>query len=73
MAASAYVDAMNIFATLTIIAMLITAVVLIIGLVGFYRGGEFNRKYGNLIMRLRIVSQAVTVLFMLLFLITRGS
>lgn len=61
-----------IFGVLTIVAMLITAVILLVGLTGFYRGGEFDRKYGNWVMRARVVSQALTVLFLVLFLLTRG-
>ncbi len=63
---------MMIFGVLTIVSMVVTAVVLLIGVGGFYRGGEFNRKYGNLMMRARVVSQGVTILFLVLFLLTRG-
>ena len=30
------------------------------------RGGEFNRKYGNIFMRFRVAAQAVAVLLVLL-------
>ena len=43
-------------------AIVITAIVLIIGIAGFARGGEFNRKHGNTLMRLRILFQAVAIL-----------
>ena len=39
-------------------AIVATAIILIIGLVGFARGGEFNRKNANKLMRLRILFQA---------------
>lgn len=51
----------NIFFTLTIIAMLITLAVLASGLFTMARGGEFNRRNANRIMRLRIVAQAVAL------------
>lgn len=44
-----------------IIAMLATLVTLIIGLVAMTRGGAFNEKYGNKLMRLRIVLQGVAL------------
>jgi hypothetical protein len=37
------------------------------------RGGEFNRKYGNILMRWRIVLQLVAVgLMVLLFFVNQG-
>lgn len=42
-------------------AIVVTAIVLIIGIAGFARGGEFNRKHGNKLMRLRILLQAVAI------------
>ncbi|TVQ33998.1 MAG: twin transmembrane helix small protein [Geminicoccaceae bacterium] len=63
---------MMIFAVLTVAWMVITAVVLIVGIAGFYRGGAFDQKYGNLMMRARVVSQGITVLFLVLFLLTRS-
>jgi hypothetical protein len=35
--------------------------VLFTGIYGLVRGGEFNRKYANLLMRWRIALQAVAV------------
>lgn len=63
---------MNTLGYLTIAAMLITAVILIVGIVGFYRGGEFNRRYGNVLMRARVVSQGVTLVLLVLFLLSRS-
>lgn len=39
---------------LLVVAMLATAAVLFTGVVGFLRGGEFNRKYGNKLMQARV-------------------
>jgi len=46
---------------------LIVLVILMIGIGGFARGGEFNRKYANKLMRMRIIAQALAVLAILLF------
>jgi hypothetical protein len=43
------------------VAVLATAGVLFTGIYGLVRGGEFNRKYANLLMRWRIALQAVAV------------
>lgn len=39
---------------LLILAMLATAGVLAVGLYGLFRGGSFNEKYGNRLMRARV-------------------
>lgn len=61
---------MNLMTVLLLIAMLATAGVLAVGLVGFFRGGEFNRKYGNKLMRARIALQALAVLLLFAVLFT---
>lgn len=63
---------MNVLTLLLIIAMAATLGVLIVGLAGFFQGGEFNRKYGNRLMRARVTLQAVAVLMLLLVLVTSG-
>jgi hypothetical protein len=39
---------------LLILAMLATVVVLFTGIFGFVRGGAFNERYGNKLMRARV-------------------
>ncbi len=46
---------------LVVIALLGTVAVLLTGVVAMVRGGEFNRKYGNKLMRARIAMQALAV------------
>ena len=45
----------------------ITLIILVTGLITFARGGEFNRKHANRIMRYRIAAQAVAIALILLF------
>ena len=52
---------------IVILAMATVAIILMIGIGGFGRGGEFNRKYANKLMRLRIFAQFIAVLLILLF------
>ena len=54
------------------IAVLLVLGILMVGIGGFARGGEFNRKHANRIMRYRIVAQAVAVALILLFIFIRG-
>lgn len=48
-------------------ATLVVLVILSVGIGGFAKGGEFNRKHANKIMRWRIAAQAVAVALILLF------
>jgi len=57
---------------LVIVACLAVLGVLVTGVVGFARGGEFNRKYANKIMRLRIALQFLAVVLFMLFLYLRS-
>ncbi len=52
-------------------ACLAVLVILMIGIGGFARGGDFNRKHANRIMRYRIIAQAVAVALILAFVILR--
>ncbi|MFM2356706.1 MAG: hypothetical protein RLZZ528_2442 [Pseudomonadota bacterium] len=54
-------------------ACLAVLVILMIGIGGFAKGGDFNRKHANRIMRYRIIAQAVAVALILLFVLWRGA
>ena len=55
------------------IVMLAVVAILMTGIGGFAKGGEFNRKYANKLMRWRIAAQFVAVLLILLFVLVRRS
>ena len=63
-------DVLQILLGVTMVAVL---AVLMTGVVGFIAGGEFNRKYGNKLMRLRVATQAVAVFILLLLLLFKKS
>lgn len=52
---------------LVAIACAVVVVILMVGVGGFARGGAFNAKYANKIMRLRLLAQFVAVILILLF------
>ena len=58
---------------LIILSMAVVLIILMVGIGGFGRGGEFNRKYANKIMRLRIFAQFLAVAIILLFVYLSGS
>jgi len=59
------------FALAVMIGALAVAAILLTGVGGFARGGEFNRKHANRIMRYRVAAQFVVVLLALLFVYVR--
>lgn len=58
---------------LVAVVVLAVAVILMVGVGAFAKGGEFNRKYANKIMRLRIAAQFLAVIVILVFVLIRGS
>jgi hypothetical protein len=57
---------------LVVIAVLIVLGILLLGVGTFGKGGDFNRKYANKIMRYRIGAQCVAVLLILLYVYLRN-
>ncbi|MDE0984614.1 MAG: twin transmembrane helix small protein [Yoonia sp.] len=56
---------------LVVIAVLIVLGILLLGIGTFGKGGDFNRKHANRIMRYRIGAQAVAVALILLYVYLR--
>ena len=55
---------------LIIIGLILVFIVLVIGLISMLTKGDFNKKYSNKLMRLRVITQGIIVLiFALVFLI----
>jgi preprotein translocase subunit SecG len=53
------------------IAVLVVLGILMVGIGGFARGGDFNKKHANRIMRYRIAAQFFAVILILLFVFFR--
>ena len=49
------------------LAMLEVLAILATGIGGFAKGGDWNRKHGNRMMRWRLIAQAVAVALIMLF------
>jgi hypothetical protein len=52
---------------LAAIGALVVLAILMVGIGGFAKGGDFNRKHANRIMRYRIIAQAVVVVIIVTF------
>ncbi len=62
-------DPLFILAALAVLAVL---GVLAVGIGGFAKGGEFNRRNGNRMMRWRLGLQALAVVLIVLFVVVRA-
>lgn len=67
------IAAMKTLSILLAIALAAVVLVLIFGLIAMARGGEFNRKYGNKLMRARVALQAAAIVLFLLFVVASKS
>ncbi len=57
---------------LAILACFGVLIILMLGIGGFAKGGEFNRKHSNRLMRYRIIAQAGAVILIVLFAFIRS-
>jgi hypothetical protein len=63
---------MDPIAILMLLAMLGAAGALAVGVAGFLRGGAFNARYGNKLMRARVGFQLAAVLLLGLLFLTQS-
>ena len=58
---------------LIILSLIAVLIVLGVGIIGMLRVGDFNRRYGNKLMRVRVATQGLAILLILLFVVvSRG-
>lgn len=57
---------------LIIIALLAVLGVLVTGVIGMAKGGEFNQKYSNKLMRARVILQLIAVLLIFFVAVSHG-
>lgn len=60
------------FLIAAIVAMIAVLATLGAGLVGMTRGGDFNARHGNRLMRLRVALQGLAILLFVLAVLTAG-
>lgn len=57
---------------IVLIATLVVAAVLVVGLYSLFRGGDFARTNSNKLMRLRIVAQLVAIIIIMAVIYLNG-
>lgn len=57
---------MNVLLVLALLSALFTVVVMVVGITGMVRQNDFNKKYGNKLMQMRVLGQGLTILFIVL-------
>jgi hypothetical protein len=61
----------SVLPALVIFSMLTTLGILLFGVITMIRGGDFNRRNGNKLMRARVIMQGVTLLLVVLMFAAR--
>lgn len=54
------------------LSVLVVVAILATGIGGFARGGEWNRRNGNRMMRWRLIAQAIAVAIIMIVVTLRG-
>ncbi|MGY9015740.1 MAG: HIG1 domain-containing protein [Rhodospirillales bacterium] len=54
---------------LLIIALILVVLSLLVGVIGMAKGGDFNDKYGNLLMRARVISQGAAIVLLIIMML----
>jgi high-affinity Fe2+/Pb2+ permease len=63
----------TVFFILMSIAMVAVVAILLLGVLSMAKGGEFNRKYGNKLMRARVLCQGLAIAFFILAILASRS
>jgi hypothetical protein len=58
--------------SLMIIAGFLTILSLIMGVVAMIKGGEFNQKYGNKLMQMRVLFQGIALLILAFLMMSKS-
>ncbi|MCB9976738.1 MAG: twin transmembrane helix small protein [Rhodospirillales bacterium] len=61
----------NVFVVLMLLAATAVLGVLVVGIVGMLKGGEFNKKYGNKLMQARVILQGIALILFALAYMSR--
>ena len=59
----------KLFTVLIFVAKGAELIVLLVGVASMFRGGDFNRKYANKLMRLRVLLQALALALFAIFML----
>ncbi|MFC7048383.1 HIG1 domain-containing protein [Emcibacter nanhaiensis] len=63
---------MLILKLLIILGIIVTGGIMLLGVASMSKGGDFNKKHGNQLMRARIIAQFVTLLLIAIYLLAYG-
>lgn len=56
---------------LLILSVVVVVASLVAGIVAMGRGGDFNAKYGNKLMRVRVIAQGAALVLLALLMLSR--
>ncbi len=61
----------NAFVVLMLLAATAVLGVLVVGIIGMLKGGDFNKKYGNKLMQARVMLQGLALVLLMLAYLSR--
>jgi len=61
----------NFFLILTGMFAIATLAIVLTGILGMAQGGAFNKRYGNKLMRMRVLCQGLTIACVFLYVLIR--
>ncbi|MBK9584708.1 MAG: twin transmembrane helix small protein [Alphaproteobacteria bacterium] len=61
----------NAFVVLMLLAAAAVLGVLVVGIIGMLKGGDFNKKYGNKLMQARVMLQGLALVLLMLAYLSR--
>jgi hypothetical protein len=61
----------NAFVVLMLLAAAAVLGVLVVGIIGMLKGGEFNKKYSNKLMQARVMLQGLALVLLMLAYLSR--
>ncbi len=64
---------MDPFLVIVVVSAFVVLGILMVGIGGFAKGGEFNKKHANRIMRYRLAAQFIAVVLILGYVAWRGT
>jgi hypothetical protein len=54
---------------LLVVALIAVVLSLLVGVISMVRGGDFNAKYGNFLMRVRVMSQGAAIVLLIIMML----
>ena len=59
----------DILKSFLVVALIAVVLSLLVGVISMAKGGDFNAKYGNILMRARVISQGAAIILLIIMML----